>query len=165
MPAPFRLWENAQVVELLSPAADSAGRTSSYISVKYGQKAFIVCFITQGSSSTILLSPLQASDSAGATSKAITAAPIAACLDTVTSDQFTIEAAAATFTTDAGVKHKIIIFEIQPEECMDINNTIKPFQYIAVSTGASSASNITSALLIVYPLRDQRQKPPTTTGI
>lgn len=163
MPAPFRLWENAQIVELLSPAADAAGRTSgTWVTMKFGHKAYIVCYITQGNAATILLTPLQATSNAGAGSKALSAScPIAACLDTVTSDQFTLSSA-ANYTTDAGVKHKIVVFEIQPEECMDMVNG---FTNIGVSTGASNAANITSALLVVMPLRDQRQNPPTTTGV
>jgi len=161
----YRLWEMAQVISLLSPAADAAGRTSAYVSLKNAQKAFIVCYITQGNAATIALTPLQASAVAGTGSKALTsAAPIAVNLDTDTipSDTMSIVAAAANYTTDAGVKNKIVIFEIDPIESMDINNG---FNHIAVSTGASNAANITSALLVITPLRYQQQVPPASAGI
>lgn len=170
MPAPFRLWENAQVVNLLPAAADAAGRTSSYVSLKYGHKAYLVCGVNQGNAATVQFSPLQATDNLGSNSAALSnPAPIAAVLDTslaTGTDQYTIEAAATSFTTDAGVKNKIVIFEIQPEEVMGVNNVVGgnplPFNHIAIQTGASNASNITSAYLIVMPLRDQRLNPPTT---
>jgi hypothetical protein len=156
----YRLWENAQVVSLLKPAADAAGRTSAYVSLANGHKAFVVVYLNQGNAATVLLSPLQASDNLGTGSKAIGAAPIAANLDTdtVPSDIMTIEAAAATFTTDAGTKSKIVIFEIDPIESMDMANK---FNHIAVSTGASNAANITSALLVITPLRFAQLNPPT----
>lgn len=162
MASPFRLWENALITNLLPPAADAAGRTSSYVSLKYGHKAYLVCEVNQGNAATVAFTPLQASDSSGTGSKAIAAAPIAANLDTSTAtgtDQFTSPAAAASYTTDAGTKPKVVIFEIDPVESMDVAGG---FQHIAIETGASNAANITSALLVVMPLRDQRQNPQTT---
>jgi len=159
----YRLWEQAQVISLLTPAADAAGRTSAYVSLANAHKAFIVCYINQGNAATVLLSPLQASAQAGTGSKALTAAaPIAVNLDTdtVPADVMTIATAATTYTTDAGTKSKIVLFEIDPIESMDINNK---FNHIAVSTGASNASNITSALLILAPIRFAQLNPPTAS--
>lgn len=160
----FRLWENASIVSLLVPAADSAGRTSAYVSLANGHKAFIICYIGQGNAATIALTPLQASAIGGTGSKVLTAnAPIVANLDadTAPSDQFTIEPAAANFTTDAGTKNKIVIFEIDPIESMDMTNN---FNHIAIQTGASNAANITSALLVIMPLRFAQLNPPTANA-
>jgi hypothetical protein len=157
----WRLWENTQVISLLKPAADAAGRTSAYVSLANAHKAFIVFYINQGNAATILLSPLQATDDLGTNSKALTAgAPIAVDLDTdtVPSDVLTIVAAATSYTTDAGTKSKLVLFEIDPIESMDINNK---FNHLAVSTGASNAANITSALLILAPIRFAQLNPPT----
>lgn len=156
----FRLWENAAVASLLKPAADSGGRTSTYVNLRDCHKAFLVCYITQGNAATIALTPLQAQDNSGTGSKAIGATPIAYNLDTDTtpSDQFTVGTTAANYTTDAGTKTKIVIFEIEPAECMDLANG---FNHIAVQTGASNAANITSALFVAHPLRNQRQNPLT----
>lgn len=164
----FRLWENAIVANLLKPATDAAGRTSNYLSLKAGHKAFILCQVNQGNAATVQFTPLQATDNAGTNAKAISATPIATNLDTdtVPADQFTIQAAAANFTTDAALKNKLVLFEIQPEECMDVNNTALglnqgAFNHIAIQTGASNAANITAALLIITPLRFAQLNPPT----
>lgn len=163
MSHPYRLTEQASVVSLLKPAADAGGRTSTYASLKHGHKAFIVCYVNQANAATIALTPLQATDSSGTSSKAITATPIFTNLDadTTPADQFTSQTAAASYTTDAGTKTKLVVFEIDPSECMDINNTTKPFDHIAIQTGASNAANITSAFLVVTPLRYPQTNPPS----
>lgn len=153
----FSLPEIIPPVELLSPAADAGGRTGVYVKVGKLDKAWIVCHITQGNAATILLSVLQASDTSGTGSKAVTAVPIWTDLDEATLDLFTKQANATTYTTDAGVKHKIVIFEISPQDCMDMANG---FNTITVSTGASNAANITAATILGLH-RFQQAQPPT----
>lgn len=153
----FSLPEILPPTELLSPAADSGGRTSSYVSLKNCDKAWIVCHITQGNAATIALTPLQAVDVSGTSSKAISATQIWTCLDEATSDLFTKQTNAANYTTDAGVKHKIVIFEISPQDCMDMTNN---FDTIAIQTGASNAANITQAA--IYGLRRFQQAQPAS---
>jgi hypothetical protein len=161
----YRLWENANVVSLLTPAADAAGRTSAYVSLANGHKAFIMAYINQGNAATVTLTPLQATAVGGVGSKALTsAAPIAYNLDTdtVPSDLLTIAAAATSYTTDAGVKSKLVLFEIDPIESLDINNK---YNHIAVQTSASNAANITSAVLIITPIRFAQTNPPVAAGV
>jgi hypothetical protein len=153
----FSLPEIIPPVELLTPAADAAGRTSRYVKVGKCDKAWIVCHIAQGNAATILLSPLQATDTSGTGSKAIAATQIWINLDDVTLDLFTKQPNAVNFTTDAGVKDKIIIFEISPQDCMDMANG---FNTIAISTGASNVANITAAM--IYPLARYQQAQPLT---
>jgi len=165
----FRLWENAAVVSLLPAAADAAGRTSAYVTMREAHKAFIVCEVNQGNAAQVTFTPLQAQDISGTNSKAISATPIAVNLNTAVSDQFTVGIAAANYQTDAGTNNKIVIFEIEPGECMDLtwgtNNAsgvAQPFQHIAIQTSASNAANITSARVVMTPLRQQRQNPLPT---
>lgn len=160
MSIPFRLVEQLPPVSLLKPAADAGGRTSAYVSMKDTHKAHIVCYVNQGNAATIQLTPLQAQDSSGTNSKAISATAIYTDLDTDSgpSDTFTAQTAAANFVTDAGTKTKIVVFEIDPAECMDLVNG---FNHIAVQTGASNAANITSALLVRGPLRYQQTAVPS----
>ena len=67
---------------------------------------------------------------------------------------------ALSYTTDAGIKHKCVVFEIDAGSQMDIAGG---FAYVGVSTGASSASNITSALLLIQPNYMGDNQPEYTT--
>lgn len=133
-------------VDLLSPATDAAGRSSNYVSLKNARRAFIVCYITQGNAATILLTPMQAVNVAGGgTPKVITATRIWTNLDMAADSDFTRQTDAANYTTDAGVKHKCVVFEVGPN-CMDVS---AGFDCVRISTGASDVANITSALLLI----------------
>ena len=147
-------------VTLLAAAADNAGRTSVYASLRNAVKAWIVVEVNQGAANTVLLSLLQATSSGGAGSKAVaTAVPIWLDNATGTSDALVAQTAATTFTTDATTPaDKFVLFEIQPETALDMVNG---FNHIAVSTGASSASNVTSARLHIWG-QVQAASPPTT---
>jgi hypothetical protein len=153
----FTLPEAAKIVNLLAPAADAAGRTSAYVSLKNAHKAYIVVHMTQGNAATVLLSPLQASAVAGTGSKAAPTSRIWANLDTATSDALARATDAATYTTDAGVKLKVVVFEIDPS-ALDLANG---FDCIGISTGASNAANITAAVAYLTPLRYPAASPPT----
>jgi hypothetical protein len=136
-------------VDLLAPATDSAGRTSGvYVSLKNAHRAFIVVYITQGAANTILLSPVQATVVAGTDSKVLAnVLQIWSNLDVAAAQTFTKRTAAVNYTTDAGVKNKIVVFQVDPAQMDDANG----FDCIGLTTGASSASNITSALLFIEP--------------
>jgi hypothetical protein len=54
---------------------------------------------------------------------------------------------AANFTTDAGVKTKKVIFEIDPAK-LDVAGG---FDCIRIVTGASNAANITAAQVFIVP--------------
>jgi hypothetical protein len=138
--------ETVLPIHMLAPAADAAGRTSAYRSLKGCVKAEIWVYVDQGNAATILLSPLQATAVAGTGSKAISVCRIWTKLDEASTD-FTKQTEAATYTTDAALKKKIVIFEIDPTKVLDVAGN---FDCIAVSTGASNAANITSALLVLY---------------
>lgn len=147
-------------INLLAPAADAAGRTSSYRSLKNADKAYLVIHLNQGNAATVLLSPLQGKDVSGTGSKAIGSCPIWLNNDTSLSDAFVAQAPGATFTTDATLKDKIVIFEIEPEAALDVANG---FRSIAVSTGASNAANITEAK--VHILNNYKQATPPSSYV
>jgi hypothetical protein len=154
----FSLAEELPPVQLLAPAADAAGRTSNYVNLAKCDKAYIICHIAQGNAATVALTPLQALDVSGTSSKAINAATqIWANLDESVTDLLTKQTNAANFTTDAGVKNKIVIFEISPQDSMDMANN---FKTIAIQTGASNAANITQAMIL--PLSRYKQAQPPT---
>jgi len=151
--------QNVSFYTLLAPAADAAGRTSAYLSLKNAVKAWIVVYMDQAAANTVLLSPLQATAVAGTGSKAISAARIWHKLDQALTD-FTLATEAATYTTDAGVKVKFVIFELDLAKVLDQANS---FDCIAVSTGASAAANITSAFLAIQPRHQGATVPSPLT--
>lgn len=150
--------EEAHLVELLSPAADAGGRTSSYISLKNYSMCHIIVHITQGNAATVLLTPMQATVVAGTDGKVLTkVVRIRANLDCAASDTLAVATPALNYTTDAGVKHKIVVFEMEPQY-LDVNSN---FDCIAVSTGASNADNITQAYALLSNPRYTASTPPT----
>jgi hypothetical protein len=153
----FQLAETLPPVSLLTPAADAAGRTSRYVKVGKADKAWIVCHINQGNAAQVTLTPLQAQDTSGTNSKVISATQVWTDLNEGALDLFTKQANAANFQTDVALNDKIVIFEISPQDCMDMANG---FNTIAVQTSASNAANITQAA--IYPLARYRQAQPPT---
>jgi hypothetical protein len=154
----FQIPAKMPAVSLLPPATDAAGRTSGYRSLKNAHKAFIVARVNQGNAAQVTFTPLQATSAAGAGSKAIFAAPIWLCVDTATIDTLVKQTAAANFQTSTGTTDKIVVFEIEPGQSMDINNG---FSYIGLQTSASNVANITEALLLIVP-RYEQANPPST---
>jgi hypothetical protein len=135
---------------LLSPAADAAGRTSSYFSVKGAVKAWIVVHINQGNAATILLSPMQDLVVAGSTPIACRAGRIFTKL-AATEVNWTEQTAGVSYTTDAGVAVKIVVFEIELNRSLTPESASGVYDCLAISTGASNVANITSAMLLWQP--------------
>jgi hypothetical protein len=151
------LVEGAQLVEALAPAADAAGRTGDYVSLKHARRAFVFVHITQGNAATVALTPYQATSVAAGGEKVISAVPIWSNLDTAASDAMVARTAAANYTTDAGVKNKIVVFQIDAA-ALDTNNG---FDCITVKTGASNAANITQAIYVLDNVRFPQASPLT----
>lgn len=152
--------EQFKIVEALAPAADAAGRTGDYVSLKNCSRATIVVHITQGNAATIALTVEQATAVAGTSSKAITVAvPIWSDLDTATAETLVRRTDAVSYTTDAGVKNKVVVFQIDPET-LDIANG---FDCITVKTGASNAANITQAMYLLETTYQQATPPAAIT--
>ncbi len=134
-------------IGILAPAADTSARTSSYRTLKGAEKAWLVCRVNQTNAATQQFIPLQAQDVSGTGSKAINATRIWLTNDNSTTDVLTAQTAAASFTTDATTKDKLVVFEIVPETALDIANG---FKTIAISTNGSNSANITAAELVVW---------------
>lgn len=152
------LVEQAKVIQALNPAADGAGRAGDIISLKNCGLCTIVVNITQGNAATVALTIQQCQDVSGTGAKAITnAVPIWANQDLASSDALTRQTDAVSFTTSAAVKHKLVVFQIDPAS-LDLANG---FDCIKVTTGASNAANITQALYILTQLRFAQATPPS----
>lgn len=154
----FILPEKTKIVTALVPAADAAGRAGSYVTLKDAARCYVVVNLAQGATNTIKLTLNQAQDVEGTGAKAITnPVPIWANLDVSVNDTLVRQTNDLTFTTDAAIKNKVVIFQIDARS-LDTNND---FDCISVSTGASNASNITSAIYVLTDLRFQQATPPS----
>jgi hypothetical protein len=150
MSHPFSLAQQLKPVVGAAPAADAAGRTATYVSLQNAHKAFILVQITQGNAAPVALTPFQAKNVAALSEKVLTGVvAIYANLDTAASDTLVRATDAVNYTTDAGVKNKLVIFEIDPA-ALDVNNG---FDCITLKTGASNAANITSVFYLLGPHR------------
>lgn len=150
MSHPFSLPQNLKVVIGAAPAADAAGRTGQYVSLKGFHKAFILVTLTQGNAATVALTPYQAKNVAALGEKVLSNnVAIYANLDAAAGDSMVRQADGVNYTTDAGVKNKVVIFEIDPGS-LDLANG---FDCITIKSGASNAANITSVTYLLGPAR------------
>ncbi|NIO43779.1 MAG: hypothetical protein GTO41_28655 [Burkholderiales bacterium] len=153
----LHLPEDCKIVQALEPATDAAGRTGDYVSLKNCHRCYVLFHVTQGNAATILISINQATAVAPTGAKAITVGvPIWSNLDCAASDTLVARTAAVSYTTDAGVKHKQVIFQIDPATLDQANG----FDCIAVVTGASNVANITSAQYLLTDIRYHQATPP-----
>ena len=155
----FQFAYQAPPVGLLAPAADAAGRTSTYKSLRnVAGKIMVVGRVNQGNAAQVTFTVLQAKDSAGTSSKAIPAVPIFYNADTSASDTLVAQASAASFQADAVTgKDKFVAFEFDPAE-LDLANG---FNHIALQTSASNAANITDGWMQSLG-RFQQAAPPAS---
>lgn len=150
--------QQLKIVEAMAPATDAAGRSSDIINLKNAGKAYILVSLTQGNAATVTLTPMQAQDVAGTGAKVLAnAVPIWSNLDTATSDTLVRRADAVNYTTDAALKNKQVVFEIDPA-LLDINNG---FDCVYFTTGASNVANITAAVFLLTDLRYGQETPPS----
>lgn len=158
MPSIASLAQIASIVSAMPPATDAAGRTGGYVTLKNAHGAYFVWNITQGNAATIALSVSQAKAVAGTTAKALSSGiRWWAALDIATTDVLVRQTDGASFTTDAGVKNKIVVAQIDVAD-LDLANA---YTSVAPVTGASNAANITSCLAVLTPLRFAGDAPPT----
>ena len=158
MPSSFTLPNEFKIVEAIALATDAAGRTATAVSLKNCGEAYILVNITQGNAATIALTPRQCTDVTGSGAKALTAAvPIWANLDTSVNDTLVRQTDALSFTTDAGVKNKQVLFLIDPGQ-LDVEGG---FDCLNFTTGASNVANLTGAVYLLSGIRYQQTTPPT----
>jgi hypothetical protein len=128
--------EGAKLVRALKPATDAAGRTGA-VHLPQGLRASLHrVVIDQGNAATIAITPFQATAVAGHGRKALgKVVPIWANLDVATSDALVRQTDAVNFTTDAAVKEKMVVFQIDAA-ALDVTGG---FDCLVVKTGASNA--------------------------
>lgn len=138
-------------IEAITPQVGAA-ITGDYVDLANADEVFVVVHIAQGNAATVAITIEQATVAAGTDSKAITnTVPIWSNLDCAASDTLVRRTDAVSYTTDAGVKHKLVIFQVKAASLDRANG----FRYVTVKTGASHADNLTSALYILGGRRYQ----------
>jgi len=154
--------EMIHVVDVMTPAADAAGRNSDAVSLKNFSLAIVEASINQGNAATIALTLQQCTAVDGTGAKALTVnVPIFASQDVggASGDVLTRQTDAVAFTTSAALTRKTIRFVIDPAT-LDLAGG---FDAIRIVTGASNAANITSARVILTPT--YAQTPQTSARI
>jgi hypothetical protein len=117
--------------------------------------AFIVAHILQGASTSVVLTPEQATDISGDGAKAIEYANIWSDEDVATSDLLVRQTEAANYTTAANIKHKIVVFQVDPEHFDNANG----FNHLGITTGGASASNIVEVMFYLAERYPSDQPP------
>lgn len=140
------LIDKIKVVEALTPQTNGGALVGDYISLKNVLKAFVFVEVQQAHATPPAITIEQDTTIAISASKAITkAVPIWSNLDCAASDVLVARTANVAYTTDAGIKHKIVIFEIDPAT-LDIANG---FDCITVKIAGSDISNIVAAQYVL----------------
>ena len=138
----MNLAEKTHPVVAIAPAANGSAIAGDYISMKKTEHVTIAVQITQGNADTIELTLYQATAVAGTGAKVLAKdIEIYSALDVAASDVLVKRTDDVNYTTDAGVKNKMVLFEI-PVEALDMDND---FDCLQVRAGASNAANIVSA--------------------
>lgn len=154
----MNLPEYMKPVEAIAPQSNAGALTGDYVKCSECDKLNIVVHITQANAATCALTIEQATTAAGGGSKAITTTvPIWSNLDTAASDTLVRRTDAVSYTTDAGVKNKMVVFQVDPAG-LDLANG---FYFVTVKCALSHADNIVQAAYYFSNMRYKADPPPT----
>ncbi len=136
--------DKLQVVQAINPKTNAGGATGTYISLKNVIKCLVVVHCTDATTDTTAITLEQSTAVAGSGHTAITqVVPIWSNLDCSTSNTLTSRTAAVSYTTNASVKNKIVVFQVDPIK-LDAG-----YDVVNVVVGGSSASNSISAVYLL----------------
>jgi hypothetical protein len=144
----------SKIASMLPGAADAGGRSSRAISCKNHTIVSVLAQVNQQNAAPVTFTLTQAQDASGLNAKPISnPLPIWANQDTVAADTMARQADGVAFTTSAALAHKQVIFHVDPSN-LDVNGG---YGYVILTTSASNAANITSALAIGDQARYQNE--------
>lgn len=154
----FSLPANFKITQLLFPQTTNAAVSSQVITLKGAAKAFVVLDFTQAVGHATTPTLMQCTNIAGATNKAGPAVPIWANEDCAATDTLVKQAAdAASYAVTNNIKHKQVVFEIDPSR-LDVNNGYVCIYFtIATSSQATNFVSATAYLMTSY----QQATPPS----
>lgn len=149
--------EKYKIVEGIHPRTTTGGFSTDWVSLKNANKAIIVVHLTQAAAHATAFTLAQATAVAGGDTKAMTNnCHIWANEDCAASDTLVRQTDAKAYTVAADVKHKIIVFEVDPAN-LDVNND---FDCISLTVADSSqATNIASVAFYLDYKYEQVTKP------
>lgn len=134
----------------LAPQADSS-TDSDIICLKNAKRAWVQCIAAQAHANTPDFTIYQCTDVSNslADNKALSGnCEIWYNLDVSAADTLTRGTAAKTYTFDAGLKNKVVWFQLDLANCLDLAND---FDCIYVTSGGSDATNIISVNFYLDP--------------
>lgn len=153
------LVERNKIVQLLQPATSNGGKDSDWLSLKNAVRAWIIVNMTQAVGHATKLTINQATVVAGTDTKVLTnATRIWANEDVAASDALVRKTDAKDYTVTNDVKNKQVIFEINPAECMDINNS---FDCVGVNVADSSQATDFVSITAIIEQKYQAATPPS----
>lgn len=142
-----------QVAQIIPMGVGGAGKNGINISLKQVHRAFIYCFIEQGADATqttwtLAQSTGNAGSAAGTGEKALSANVNIWYNENCALNQVVAQAAAAkSYQTDINQSRtKVVVFEIIPEQCMDLAND---FDCIVINSTDPAAANIAFAFAVL----------------
>lgn len=150
------LHEEVKSVMLLAPQADGA-LTSDYVSLKTcAGRAQVKVVMAQANAAQCTITLGQAQDVSGTGAKALTNnVNVLYNSDLSLTDQYTATSAAKAYQFSATLKNKVVIFDIDVANALDINNG---FDVIYLTSGGSNAANILYAE-INFPVKRKQATP------
>lgn len=153
-------------IGLIPPQTNAGTVTSPYKSLRNcSGKVAIVCHINQANAAPVTLTVLCAENESGTGSVAIPAVAMVGVNDnTTTGDTLTQVGPNNTYTTDATIADKIVVFEFDPAEILTEGYSSGApvlFNHIALEVSASNVANIVEAHM-EYLGRYQQQQPPAS---
>ena len=151
------LIENYKLVQLTSPVTSNGGFTSDYVSLKNCNMAYVVVNATQAVGHGTTFAVVQATAVAGTSVKAIAnAVPIWMNADVAATDTLVAQTAAVSQAVAADVKHKQIVFQIDPT-LLDVANG---FDCIAITVDNSGQATNFVSIDAWLDERYQGNQPP-----
>ncbi len=141
------LFENVHICEGIKPQTAAGAKSGDWVSLKDYKRCMIIVYIAQGAVNTTAITVDKAKTAGGVSnSDGITMNNFWYIADAPqTSDVYTKGTAAASITTSAtGSGSSIYVIDIAAQELGT------DYDFLQVELGASSASNIVSALYILY---------------
>lgn len=157
----FHLPEKCKIVQLTSPVTTNGGVTSDYVSLKNCNMAWIICDFTQAVGHATAAAIYEATKVDGTGAQAITVeVPIWMNADTATSDTLVAQTAAVSQAVAADVKHKQIVFQIDPST-LDVANGFDVINVVV--SDSSQATNFVNITAILDERYGANQPPAAIT--